>query len=147
MWLCHRCQSFYSIVTVHGNGYDWKTNSKVETVGVLGERMFSSLPVRGPGEHCKLTQWARATWRFRTFYRLTKLLLVSILLMLNLFQWNFRGVRAIEELHNQIFVVVLTPTENLCFDPGTHKRLLSVEPWWPLGLIDWVGFNVPLNTL
>jgi len=37
------------------------------------------------------------------------LLMVSILLILNLFQWNFRGVRATEDPHNQIYVGIWTP--------------------------------------
>ena len=40
---------------------------------------------------------APAIWQFRTFYRLTKPLLVSILLTLNLFSEIFVGVRAIED--------------------------------------------------
>jgi len=64
--------------------------------------MFSfSISYMGLAERCKLLHWSGATglapstWRFRTFYRLTKPLLASILLILNLSQWNFVGFRAI----------------------------------------------------
>ena len=45
-----------------------------------------------------------ATWRFRTLYRLTKPLLVSILLILNLFE-IFVGVRPTEDLKINILGV------------------------------------------
>jgi len=55
---------------------------------------------------------APATWRFRTFYRLTKPLMVSILLILNLFQRNFRG--ALEDLTTKFLWVQAprTPMES-----------------------------------
>ena len=58
---------------------------RAERGEVLGEGMFPSLLARESGG---------ATWRFETFYRLTKPFLVSILLTLNSFQLNFRRVRA-----------------------------------------------------
>jgi len=52
---------------------------------------------------------ALATWRFRTFYRLTEPLLVSILLIVNLFQWNFVGPSHIRP-----------PQPNFCGAPDRH---------------------------
>jgi len=53
---------------------------------------------QGSGKHCKLSQWGSgeslATWQFGTFSRPTKPLPCGDL---NLFQWNFCGVRAIED--------------------------------------------------
>jgi len=91
----HRHQSTYNIVGVHGNDKAGRAKLErprgVKFLGrdVLGRNIPSPL-ARGHGECCKLPQWdpggSLATWRFRTFYRLTKPLLVSILMILNLFQ-------------------------------------------------------------
>jgi len=97
--------------------------------------MFLCPPARGPGEACKLPQWGRVRGgdlAILNFFRLTEPLLVSILLMLHLFQWNFRGVRAIRP-HNQIFVGVRTPkgsatmlTLQSCY--GFHQKCQFL--WW-----------------
>jgi len=58
-----------------------------ESRGVLREGMFPSLPAREYGERCKLV-WGKAPaiWQFRTFCRLSKRFLLSVLLILHLFQ-------------------------------------------------------------
>jgi len=56
-------------------------SSKGQEGGVLGEGMFPSSPAIGGLRSTVVVQGeALAIWRFRTFYRLTKPLLVSILL-------------------------------------------------------------------
>jgi len=76
--------------------------------------LLPSQPARGLRERCKLSyavgsgKKARRPWRFRTFYRLTKPLLVSILLILNLFQCNFPGDPSHRRPYNQVFVGVRT---------------------------------------
>jgi len=69
------------------------------------------------------------TWRFRTFYRLTVPLLVSILpiLGLNLFQWNFRGVLATQDPHNQIFVWSGPPRDRRLCIHITHPQFNSTS--------------------
>ena len=63
--------------------------------------MFLSLSDKWFGNtvssHSGVRGKAPATLQFKMFYRLTKLLLVSILVILHLFQWNFCGVSAIED--------------------------------------------------
>jgi len=79
------------------------------------EEMFPSpgASYKGPGSAVSSPTGVRgdapATWGFITFYRLTKLLLVSILLMLNLFQWNSRGSEPYRRPTQPNFVGVRTP--------------------------------------
>jgi len=86
----HRPQPVYNVVgsTRMARSEGRKSEAReVERVRLLWEAMFHSPPARRLGERCKLPL---ATWRFRTFYRLTKPLLLSILLILNLFKQNER---------------------------------------------------------
>jgi len=71
-----------------------KRSSKGPDGGVIGEGMFLSLQLGDLWERCKLSpSGVRAKLRrhgYLTFYRLTKPLLVLILLILH---WNFRRIR------------------------------------------------------
>jgi len=73
---------------VHGNGRPKQPKSEARRDEKWGywEGMFPSPPPREYGERCKLCHWgpgrSPATWRCKTFYRLTKPLLVSILLIM-----------------------------------------------------------------
>ena len=63
---------------------------RAEMGGVLGEGMFPSPPAGDLGISVSSLSGVRgeapATWQFRKFYRLTKPVLMSILLILNLLQ-------------------------------------------------------------
>jgi len=63
-----------------------KRSSKPERDGVLREAMLPPHRLGGLGERGKLPEWdpgrTLAIWQFRMFYRLTKSLLMPILLML-----------------------------------------------------------------
>jgi len=86
-------------VGVHGHGEDQRAKvcgqngrrAKLESRGVefLGRGCSPSHQLLAMGNAVRYPSWVRGeapvTWRFGTFYRLIKLLLVSILLILNLF--------------------------------------------------------------
>jgi len=63
-----------------------------------------------------------ATWRFRTFCRLAKPHLVSSLVILHLFQWNFHGVRAIEDPTTKFLC-------SLCFHEELSCAQRKDESW------------------
>jgi len=67
---------------MHAKIVPGKGCSPLHQIEGLGSAVSSLSGVRGE---------AQATWGFTTFHRRTKTFLVSILLTLNLFQWNFRG--------------------------------------------------------
>ena len=113
-----------------------KRSSKGPDGGVIGEGMFLSLQLGDLWERCKLSpSGVRAKLRrhgYLTFYRLTKPLLVLILLILH---WNFRRIRPPKPnfvgsgcpRDRRLWLFVGSKCHQIVWSPGLR---LGVGPIW-----------------
>ena len=128
-----RRQSVYNTVAVHG--HDEARRAKIEArragkVKFFREGMFPSHELEGVGSAASFPDGVRgeapATSRLKTFYRL----LLSVLLILNLFKRNFRGWGPSHRRpHSQIFVGVRTagPPRHQCLRCREQRSTVQVS--------------------
>ena len=140
----HRRQSVYNILRSTEIARPKSEAGRAEICGILGRGCspphdVPSPPAREPVKRLSSSSGVMgevpSTWQFRTFYRLTKPLLVSILLIPNLFQWIFAGSKP-QNRRPQ------TPQPNFCESSDTrtltesapmfHPVIVNCDPWpWP----------------
>jgi len=118
-----RSRSVYSILGVHEakRAKAWGPNSKArgpEGVEFFGMGCSPPHQLEGMGSAVSSPSGVRgealATSRFRVFYRLTKPLLLSILLILNLFYVKFSWGLSHRRPYNHIFVGIRAPKVGIC---------------------------------